>query len=237
MHLKTVIFDLDDTLYTDWDTCHRAGLQKVGAYGVARLGLTEEAAVTAFLDGRAHAIRRLGPVGSAHNRALFAKFGLERIGINPVPHAENLHNAYWRGVFANMQIEPSIPRLLAALREAGVRTAVCTNMMADIQMRKLIELGLDDAFDCFVSSEEAGVDKPDPAIFRYTLERTGCTASEAAMVGDTYAHDIVGAQAVGIRTVWINRKGAPVPDGGNAPDYMVGSMEGAAEVLAGLLRN
>ena len=52
MHLKTVIFDLDDTLYTDWDTCHRAGLQKVGAYGVARLGLTEEAAVTAFLEDR-----------------------------------------------------------------------------------------------------------------------------------------------------------------------------------------
>ena len=236
MHLKTVVFDLDDTLYTDWDACHGAGLREVGAYGAARLGIPAEEMIRVFLEGRAQAIQRLGPIGSAHNRALFAKFGLERRGINPVPHAENLHNAYWRGVFLHMQIEPAVPRLLAQLRQAGVRTAVCTNMMADIQMRKLVELGLDESFDCFVASEEAGVDKPDPAIFQYTLDRLGCDAAEAVMVGDTYAHDIVGAQRVGMATVWINRKGHPVPEGGAAPTHEVRSMEQAAAALQKLLR-
>lgn len=235
MHLRTVIFDLDDTLYTDWDTCHRAGLAEVGAYGVARLGLTTQETARAFLSGRDAAIRQLGPIGSAHNRTLFAQLALEQVGINPVPHAENLHRAYWRGVFAAMELEPAIPRLLTELRAAGVRTAVCTNMMADIQMRKLVALGLDEAFDCFVSSEEAGVDKPNPDIFRYTLRKAGGTEDETIMVGDSYAHDIAGAQSAGITALWINRKGIPLPPDAQTPDYEVCSMEQAAQVLCGLL--
>lgn len=235
MQLKTVIFDLDDTLYTDWDTCHRAGLAEVGAYGAARLGLTVQETVRAFLSGREAAIRQLGPVGSSHNRTLFAQLALEQIGINPVPHAENLHGAYWRGVFAAMALEPAIPHLLTELRAAGIRTAVCTNMMADIQMRKLVALGLDEAFDCFVSSEEAGVDKPDPEIFRYTLRKAGGTEAEAMMVGDTYPHDIIGAQNAGIAALWINRKGAPLPPDAQAPAYEVRSVDEAAQVLYRLL--
>lgn len=235
MQLKTVIFDLDDTLYTDWETCHDAGLREVGTYGATRLGLSEDETIQAFLCGREQTIKQLGPVGSSHNRTLFAQFALEQIGINPVPHAENLHNAYWRGVFGAMKLEPAIPHLLSALRAAGIRTAVCTNMMADIQMRKLVELGLDEAFDYFVSSEEAGVDKPDPNIFRYVLDKAGSKAEEAIMVGDTFAHDIAGAQRAGIATLWINRTGKPCPEKEQPPTYETASMEEAAQELLGLL--
>lgn len=234
--LKAVIFDLDDTLYTDWETCHQAGLDEVGAYGALRLGLPKEEMMRCFLNGRARAYQQLGDTGSAHNRTLYAKFGLEEQGINPILHAKNLHDTYWRGVFRTMVLEPAVPRLLTDLRAAGVRTVVCTNMMADIQMRKLVELGLDDAFDCFVASEEVGADKPAPAVFQYTLNNVGCTAEDAIMIGDSYAHDIEGAHRSGLRSLWINRKSAPVPEGGQPPTYAVRSMEQAAEIVRDLLR-
>ena len=231
MHRKTVIFDLDDTLYTDWRTCDDAGLAAVGAYGEQALGLTPIETVRAFREGRAQAIRQLGPIGSAHNRALWAQLALEALGQNPLPHAEALHNAYWGSVFDKIALDPAVPTLLNTLHEAGVRTAVCTNMMADIQMRKLVRLGLSDAIDCFVTSEEAGVDKPSPDIFCYTLRKAGGTADAAFMVGDSYAHDVAGAQAAGIPCIWINRAGAPVPEGGEPPAHEVRSMAEAAEIL------
>lgn len=230
MSLKTVIFDLDDTLYTDWRTCHEAGLAAVDAYGVSVLGLPDGEMRRAFLAGREHAIAHLRDTGSAHNRVLFAQFGLEGIGIPPIPHAEPLHSAYWSGIFDHMTLEPAIPALLAELRAAGIQIAVCTNMMTDIQLRKLNLLGIADQIDCIVTSEEAGVDKPQPGIFAYLLHKCGCLPQEAIMLGDNVTHDACGAQAVGIPGVWINRTAEPLP-AGEAPRYEVCSMEEAAALV------
>ena len=60
-------------------------------------------------------------------------------------------------------------------------------------------------------SEEAGVSKPDPRIFRIALERLGCAAGEAVMVGDSWSADIVGARAAGIRAIWFNPRHGAVP--------------------------
>jgi putative hydrolase of the HAD superfamily len=61
-------------------------------------------------------------------------------------------------------------------------------------------------------SEEAGVSKPDPRIFEMALERANARAGEAVMVGDSWANDVEGARAAGIRAVWFNRDGRLAPD-------------------------
>jgi HAD superfamily hydrolase (TIGR01450 family) len=53
------------------------------------------------------------------------------------------------------------------------------------------------------------VGKPEPHLFRVALERLGLEPRAAVMVGDSIHSDIRGAQAVGLRTIWI----AP-PDAG-----------------------
>lgn len=237
MQLKTVIFDLDDTLYTDWHSCDQAGLLAVAAYGTQQLGLKAEVSLRAFQEGRAQALRQLGPVGSCHNRTLFAQFGLERLGINPLAHAENVHDAYWQAVFHTMALDPAIPALFDALRNRFITIAICTNMMANIQMRKLNYLGIAEKIDCFVSSEEAGIDKPAPEIFSYTLQKAGCSAQQAVMVGDSYAHDMTGAHAAGLSCIWVNRAGQPVPNGADASIMSVRSMEAAAERLMQMIES
>ncbi len=47
------------------------------------------------------------------------------------------------------------------------------------------------------------VGKPMPSIFRAALARLGVSPEEAAMIGDNLASDVRGAQAVGLRTIWL----------------------------------
>jgi HAD superfamily hydrolase (TIGR01450 family) len=48
------------------------------------------------------------------------------------------------------------------------------------------------------------VGKPEGALFRVAISRLGCTANEAAMVGDSTASDIKGGRAAGMFTIWLN---------------------------------
>lgn len=52
------------------------------------------------------------------------------------------------------------------------------------------------------------VGKPMPHIFHAALARLGVPAADAAMVGDSLASDVRGAQAVGLRTIWLAPPGA-----------------------------
>ncbi len=61
-----------------------------------------------------------------------------------------------------------------------------------------------------VRPEVAG--KPMPHIFRAALQRLRVAPGEAAMVGDSLASDVRGAQAVGLRTIWLAPAGALAPE-------------------------
>lgn len=101
-----------------------------------------------------------------------------------------------------------------------------TNGPAATQRARLQRLGLSDRFDVIVISGDIGCSKPDPAFFAEALRRAGGLApSEAVMIGDNTAADIVGAKAAGLAAVWLNRPGAPWPDHlPQQPDAMVGDL-------------
>jgi putative hydrolase of the HAD superfamily len=72
--------------------------------------------------------------------------------------------------------------------------------------------GFDPYVDALVVSEAVGIAKPDPAIFAHALEELECAPEDAVMVGDSWAADIAGARAAGIRPIWFNRARLPAPD-------------------------
>jgi putative hydrolase of the HAD superfamily len=95
---------------------------------------------------------------------------------------------------------------LDELHKAGMRLICVSNW--DISLPEVLErCGLDKALDGVVTSAEAGVRKPDPAIFTAALNLAGCGPDEALHVGDTVAEDIAGAGAAGIRALHIDRAG------------------------------
>src|SRR5207245_256900 len=60
-----------------------------------------------------------------------------------------------------------------------------------------------------------------PARFRLLFERLGVGARQALFVGDRPDIDVAGAHAVEIDAVWINRAGAPLPDGVRPPQFEI----------------
>ncbi|MEC0229552.1 HAD family hydrolase [Paenibacillus alba] len=87
-----------------------------------------------------------------------------------------------------------------------------TNGSPDLQQEKIDSIpGLSDYFDHIIISGTFGVGKPDSSIFEHALKLLGLTPQEAIMIGDNLNTDILGAQSVGMSTVWINHHHAEAP--------------------------
>ena len=56
-----------------------------------------------------------------------------------------------------------------------------------------------------LSSEEEGISKPNPELFLRALERSGCPAENAWMIGDRPDNDIAPAKALGMKTVRVRQ--------------------------------
>jgi putative hydrolase of the HAD superfamily len=83
-----------------------------------------------------------------------------------------------------------------------------TNGNADVH-----HIGIGHYFDFSITAAGAGVAKPHPAIFTAALDEAGVSAREALHVGDDPQRDVVGAARVGLRTLWVNPRGLPTPEG------------------------
>jgi HAD superfamily hydrolase (TIGR01662 family) len=99
-----------------------------------------------------------------------------------------------------------------ALREAGHRLHIVTNGVQEPQRRKIAALGLSEFIEELVTSDVARSYKPDPEIFHYALRTTRAQASESWMIGDSLLRDVLGGQAVGMRTAWFRAEDALAPD-------------------------
>jgi len=99
-----------------------------------------------------------------------------------------------------------VPDALAALRRLGLRLVVVSNSNGTLR-RHLARLGLAPAFDLMIDSCEVGVEKPDPAIFAFSLQQLGAEPGTVLHVGDFFHIDVVGARAAGLHAWLIDTAG------------------------------
>ena len=97
--------------------------------------------------------------------------------------------------------------VLDELRGSGLRLVVVSNW--DCGLGEVLErIGLRARVDAVVTSAEVGAAKPDAAIFEAALSAAGCGPGDTLHVGDSGEADVVGAEAVGVRAVLIDREGS-----------------------------
>jgi putative hydrolase of the HAD superfamily len=100
------------------------------------------------------------------------------------------------------------PALVRA-RRAESRIVVVSNW--DVSLAEVLErVGLAPLIDGVVTSAAVGACKPDAEIFTRALALAGVGASQCLHVGDSLAEDVVGARAVGIAAVLLDRTGDAV---------------------------
>ena len=145
---------------------------------------------------------------------------------------ERYRSLRWQRHARDFRLREGVLETLAALRQRGLATAIVSNIDND-QLAHLLELaGLARLFDHALSSEAAQSCKPDRAIFEAALRLTGCSASKALFVGDTIAQDIVGANAVGMRSVLLwHRDDRQPPADGPRPQHVIRRIPEVLELL------
>ena len=90
---------------------------------------------------------------------------------------------------------------------------IITNGFNEVQFKKIENSGLSKYFNKIITSEEAGVKKPNPKVFEYALEKANTNASSSIMIGDNIEADIEGAINCGIRAIHYNsEKSNMIPD-------------------------
>ena len=203
--IKAVIFDLDDTLY-DYKALERAAFECVGELVRERLGVSEEQYEDAFMRARQVTKEMLGETATSHSRMLYFQKTLEYLDIRPLYLALEMYETYWGFFLDNMSLYAGARDLLEALHEKYIRVGVCTDLLAHIQHRKLRRLGMMDDVDCMVTSEEAGVEKPSPGIFKLCIEKLRLPAEEVCFVGDNLERDVKGAMAAGLQAIWFHQE-------------------------------
>lgn len=87
------------------------------------------------------------------------------------------------------------------LRDAGYRTALVTNNIAEFGdgWRQLIPV--DELFEVVVDSCQVGVRKPDPRIFRLALEQLDGVRPEQAVLLDDYEANVACARQIGMHGI------------------------------------
>lgn len=89
---------------------------------------------------------------------------------------------------------------VAALQNAGIRTAILSNMTAEIKDYMLQEFGWLAQFHHLTWSCELGIAKPDPAIYLHTCEKLGVRPKEALFLDDK-PENVAAADAAGLHGI------------------------------------
>ena len=220
--IKTVIFDIDGTLY-DFDKANGKALDAIGGYAEEHLGIPAAEFNAEFREEMDIYTDLVGEIASIHNRVIRAERYLEKKGLPLTPHVLRIAELYWKTLLGSMEIEEGIRPFMEALKSRGYRIGIGSNMTAYVQFIKLERLGLLDLIDFVVTSEEAGYEKPSEGFFRFCLSKAGCRAEECLFIGDSLHHDVEGAERAGMHGIRYGEEGIRYPECLQGENLVVGA--------------
>lgn len=204
MGIRAVGFDLDGTLYPSrslFFSCADIGLahgRRLSAYSAVRqelraLARDPEFRLRAPEDGTA--LRRLQASMLATRISIPEDSALE--WLERIPYGEIAER------FARVRLYPGVRDALDAIRAAGLKTALLSDLPP---RRKLALLGIEDSFDVILCSEDSGLLKPDTRCFVAMREALGVSPEEIAYVGNKVKYDAAGARAAGMRSAIVSAR-------------------------------
>jgi len=201
--VKAVIFDFYNTLAetTNWGPSWE---QLVGELGYALPADIRERWWNDGIDGTEHdehSVSRAHYVAwqQARVRSMLDECGLPA-------DVQDVFIERVREIGAHNRVEryDEVDAVLRGLRGQGVALAICSNWDWDLH-EAVDAAGLTGAVDVVISSAWVGCRKQHPRIYAHTLEQLGIAPEDALFVGDTWACDVEGPRAAGMRAVYVRR--------------------------------
>jgi len=199
---KTLLLDYDDTLH---DTISQFKKRLDGI-----LGMSGEKLWQLYIEEiHKNIVHKLYPEKhddqEFHLSILFKKIGQpynQSIVETFIRRYRKTEEACWK----TPTFFPDAIPFLNRVKDLGYKPVIVTGKWAEEKARSLNEHGSKIYFDHAFGEAVLGYLKTDPRYYREALKRSNTTAENAIMIGDSLLNDIEPAEAVGIKTIWVNRR-------------------------------
>ncbi|MGC1503096.1 MAG: haloacid dehalogenase type II [Sulfitobacter sp.] len=117
---------------------------------------------------------------------------------------ERLLALYWE-----LKAYDEVPAMLAALKTAGLNTAILSNGSPEMLAGAVKSAGIEDLLDVSLSVQSVGIFKPDARVYDLVESHFGCAKSKVLFVSSN-GWDVAAATGYGFTTAWVNRSGEPM---------------------------
>lgn len=221
---KGILFDLDDTIIARDTVEHPTWDQMCTLYAPQVPGLDADRLFQAIQDVRtwfwSDAQRyKYGRQHLQEARRAIVQRAFLQLGINDVPLAYEMADAYATARDALVTYFPRAEDTLRALRAQHVSLALLTNGGSKLQRQKIARFGLERFFQVILIEGELGYGKPEEAVYQQAIYALGLTPDTVWSVGDHLEWDVATPQRLGIFSLWhdVRKQGLPtasrvVPD-------------------------
>lgn len=227
--MRGIVFDIDDTLYCRQDMLVKAAETVLGVKvpdwrEFIRIFYEKSDVNMAGLES--------GEVSTRDTNGWRYNETFRLLGLPYEPQDGVLAADAYLELQSHMYISDELACTLDKMAsDPSVKLAILTAGESKHQWNKVDMLGLERWFDRrnIIVTGDTPYTKPDIELFRMMESRLGLTPSDIWMIGDNYEKDIAGAISSGWHTLWINRRGLPLPV--KRPDIEVPGDAELVEVL------
>lgn len=234
--MKTIIFDVDDTLYDQMIPFEQA-IQKNFPKEITPIAELY-AAMRVFSDKVFHLTEG-------------GEMGLEEMHIYRIQKAyETFEKTItdeqalsFQKDYAQNQKEitllPEVKEVLDLCLEKGIKMGIITNGPTNHQKNKIKQLGMEKWIpkeNMFISGE-VGIAKPNVELFKHVEQSMNLDSDETYYFGDSFENDMVGASNAGWKKIWKNHRNKEVLDESVEIEFVVDGENSLIEVVEGILEN
>ena len=225
--IRTILFDLDDTLL-DFQRAEAEALAK--ALKMMGLEPTDEV-IARYSVINQLMWQKLENKELTRPQVLVRRFEKLFEEFHMTADAEKTQHLYHSLLAEGGYYLPGAEELLKTLCAKYDLYAV-SNGTAAVQDPRIAKTGIDRYFKGIFISERVGVDKPDVRFFDHCFARIAhFDKATAVIIGDSLTSDIRGGNNAGIRTVWFNPHHAARKPGIQV-DYEVDALESIPALMA-----
>ncbi len=206
MRYKNVFFDLDDTLWDFSGNAKESFEEVFHRHNLSPFYNSFEEFYTIYCQ-RNLELWELYGAGDISKDELNRQRFLFPLATANVPDAEAVAVRYSADFLSILPLKTQlIPNAKEVLEYLFPRynLYIISNGFRELQNKKMRLSGIDGYFKRVILSEDIGMHKPAPEIFRFALSATQSEVRESIMVGDNWNADINGARGAGMDQVFFN---------------------------------
>ncbi len=193
--LRAVIFDYGGVLMRTESQAPREQL-------ASRLGLSVAALNHLVFEGEDSQLVQLGRMAPDERWEHI----VQQLGLQSIEEALTVR----REMFAGDMLDKELVAYIRSLR-GRFKTALLSNATVRLVSTLRDDLQIEDCFDVIVISAQVGLMKPDPAIYRLTLDHLGVTPAQAVFIDDM-PENVAAAMALGMHAIRFTSREALLKD-------------------------